>query len=70
MPHLTDRVFARRCKDGLKKFTNYRYQYPYQMVLPPVLKNEVSKKGDERGSTYQSFSHYIYSKIFTAQVQQ
>lgn len=49
MPHLSNSVFARRCKDGLTKFTNYRYRYPYQLVLPPALKNEVSKKGDDRG---------------------
>ena len=52
MPHLSNSVLARRCKDGLKKFTNYRYHYPYKQILPPVLKNEVSRKGDSRGSMY------------------
>lgn len=49
MPHLSNSVLARRCKDGFTKFTNYKYWYPYQTVLPAALKNEVSRKGDPRG---------------------
>jgi len=50
MPHLTNNLLRRRCRDGFRKFTNYKYWYPYQTVLPAALKNEVSKKGDPRGS--------------------
>ena len=56
MPHISSSLLARRCKNGLTKFTNYRPVYPYQVLLPPALKDEVSRKGGERSSTYHGRS--------------
>jgi len=40
----------------MRKFTNYKYWYPYQTLLPPELKNEVSRKREPRGSTSNSYT--------------
>jgi hypothetical protein len=52
MTRLTGALFAgRNVRDPMQKFTNYRPVYPFKQVLPPVLRNEVSRKGEKQKSS-------------------
>jgi len=42
----------RNVRDPMKKFTNYKYLYPYKQMLPAALNDSVSGKGEKRKQLY------------------